>query len=67
MQQTNTKEYKIRHDWVGPLDIVQEIQVLPYYQIVYRQTKIYPWELKVGDCSKDWPEGSLFNSHYTKV
>ena len=48
MQQTSTKWLQ-NETWVGeesdPLGIVQEIEIWPYYQMVYAQTRNFPGEL----------------------
>ena len=45
MQQTGT-EGILDKVWLGrkgyPLEIVQNIKISPYYQMLYAQTKIYP-------------------------
>ena len=47
MQQTYKKGVQ-DHIWLGKkcdlLGIVQEIEILPYYQMVYAQTRVHLWE-----------------------
>ena len=53
MKQTDAKS-SIRLDkiwWGGdPLGIVQETEIWPYYQILYKQTRIYPgdWDTQIS-------------------
>ena len=47
MLQTGTKEIQKQASLAGeddPLRIVQETVILPYWQMVYAQTKICPWK-----------------------